>query len=383
MRNLAILGSTGSIGQQTLDVVRAFPKRLKVFALASGNNHALLAKQVAEFKPKLVCCHMPGRKDPLRAIDPGLADVPYAFESIEAIAAHPEVDLVVLATAGKEGLLPLLAAIGAGKTVALANKESLIMAGHLIIAECRHHQARILPVDSEHSAVWQCLRGEKGGVNRLVLTASGGAFRDLKPSELASVSPEEALAHPTWKMGKKVTVDSATLMNKGLEVIEAHWLFGVPYNRIKVVLHPESIIHSMVEFAGGSVKAQMSQPDMRLPIQYALTYPERWPNQSLPHIDWSKQVNLNLRPIDYDRYPCLRLALAAGRKGGTYPAALSAADDVAVDLFLKHRIGFLDIPRIVGEVLEEHQSVSEPSLDQILAADAWAREKAMTLVEKC
>jgi 1-deoxy-D-xylulose-5-phosphate reductoisomerase len=241
------------------------------------------------------------------------------------------------------------------------------------------HQAQILPLDSEHSAIWQCLQGEKSKPQRLFLTASGGPFYRYPQSQLSEVTVEQALQHPTWKMGKKVTIDSATLMNKGLEAIEAHWLFGIPFDHIEILIHPQSIVHSMVEFADGSMKAQLSFPDMRLPIQYALCYPERLPNPELPRLDWSKVQSLNFEPVDYSKFPCLKLAIEAGKLAGTYPAVLCVADEVAVELFLNHRISFTDIPRIVEKTLEQHRSIAQPSLEEILAADAWAREYAQRL----
>jgi len=279
---------------------------------------------------------------------------------------------VVIAISGKAGLSPTLAAIRAKKSIALATKEVLVMAGGIITAEAKRHGVQIMPIDSEPSAIWQCLRGEEEGIARLILTASGGPFRHLSLDELKEVAPQQALAHPTWRMGPKVTIDSATLMNKGFEAIELSWLFDVPIEDIEIVIHPQSIIHSMVEFVDGSIKAQLSPPDMRLPIQYALFYPERLPNK-LPHLDLSNISALTFEPPDLERFPCLKLALEAGRKGGTYPAVLSAADEVAVTLFLEELIGFLDIPKLVAEALEEHQSTPHPSLEDVLAADAWAR----------
>jgi len=299
--------------------------------------------------------------------------------SAEEIASHPEVDLVIVSTAGKSGLSPTLAALQASKTVALANKEVLVMAGEIIVREASLHQAQILPIDSEHSAIWQCLRGEENKPRRLFLTASGGPFYRYSKSQLTEVAPEQALQHPVWKMGRKVTIDSATLMNKGLEVIEAHWLFSFPFDSIEILIHPQSIVHSMVEFMDGSLKAQLSWPDMRLPIQYALSHPQRWSNSELPCLEWSKISSLNFEPVGYDKFPCLKLAADAGKSGGTYPSVLCAADEVAVGLFLGHRIGFIDIAKIVQKTLEQHRSISQPSLEEILVADAWAREYAMKL----
>jgi 1-deoxy-D-xylulose-5-phosphate reductoisomerase len=367
VKRLAILGSTGSIGQQSLDVVRSFPDRFRVVGLGAGRNSTLLAEQIEEFQPKLVSIDSANSPE-------GFRSSKCEILSPEELAAHPDVDLVVMAISGKAGLDPTLTAIRAKKSIALATKEVLVMAGGIITAEAKKHGVQILPIDSEPSAIWQCLRGEEQQVTRLILTASGGPFRHLTTEELRKVTPQQALAHPTWRMGPKITIDSATLMNKGFEAIEISWLFDVPINNIEIVIHPQSIIHSMVEFVDGSTKAQLSPPDMRLPIQYALFYPERLPNK-LPHLDLSSTSTLTFEPPDRGKFPCLRLALEAGEKGGTHPAVLSAADEVAVALFLDERIGFMDIPRLVAEALEGHQSTTHPSLEDVLAADVWARER--------
>ena len=372
IKRLAILGSTGSIGRQTLEVVSTLPDRFRVVGLAAGKNVNLLAKQISQFQPRFVHCedgeaqaHLPSGE--------------YELLSLEEIASHPEVDIVVIATSGKSGLSPTLAAVKAGKKVALANKESLVMAGEIITGEAKLNSAKILPIDSEHSAIWQCLEGETRPAARLILTASGGPFYHYSPVQLKKVSVEQALGHPTWQMGRKVTIDSATLMNKGLEVIEAHWLFDMPFESIGVLIHPQSIVHSMVEFIDGSVKAQLSYPDMRLPIQYALSYPERLANPQLPHLDWSRLSQLTFEQPDLDTFPCLKLAIEAGKKGGTYPAVVCAADEVAVDLFLSQRIKFIDIAHLVEQALEQHQSIAHPTLEEIMMADAWAREKVLKL----
>jgi 1-deoxy-D-xylulose-5-phosphate reductoisomerase len=366
VKRIAVLGSTGSIGRQALDVIRALPHESKVVALTANKNLRLLERQIREFQPDMFWS----------AAKPS-TDCGGQFLLPEDIAGHADVDVVIVATAGKAGLDPVLAALRAGKTVALANKEVLVMAGEIILGEASMHHAQILPIDSEHSAIWQCLRGEQSKPQKLLLTASGGPFYQYSQAQLAEVTPEQALRHPVWKMGKKVTIDSATLMNKGLEVIEAQWLFSVPVDSIQILVHSQSIIHSMVEFADGSLKAQLGCPDMRLPIQYALSYPLRWANSELPRLDWSKINSLDFEPIDYDRFPCLKLAVDAGKSGGTYPAVLCAADEVAVQLFLDHEVGFTDIARIVQETLDQHRSVDQPSLDEILAADNWARECAV------
>ncbi|MCX6023350.1 MAG: 1-deoxy-D-xylulose-5-phosphate reductoisomerase, partial [Chloroflexi bacterium] len=297
---------------------------------------------------------------------------------LEAMARLPEADLVLVATVGRAGLAPTLAALEAGKRVALANKEVLVMAGEAVLDAAHRGGGVLLPVDSEHSAIWQCLQGEtaEGGASRiarLVLTASGGAFRNHTPDELRAVTPEQALRHPNWVMGPKVTVDSASLMNKGFEVIEAHWLFGVPLERIEVLLHRESIVHSLVEFVDGSFKAQLGAPDMRTPLQYALSYPDRWPNPGIPRLDLAALQQLTFAPVEPGRWPCLELALQAARQGQTYPAVLSAADEVAVEEFLAGRIGFLDIPLLIEATLAAHRPTARPSLEETLEADAWAR----------
>jgi 1-deoxy-D-xylulose-5-phosphate reductoisomerase len=301
---------------------------------------------------------------------------------MEEIVTHPDVDIVIIATSGKTGLAPTLAAIRSGKKIALANKEVLVMAGDIIMAAAKRHQAQILPIDSEHSAIWQCLRGEQAEVARLILTASGGPFYHYSPKQLARVTMKEALQHPTWKMGRKVTIDSATLINKGLELIEAHWLFSIPFKKMEVVIHPQSIIHSMVEFTDGTIKAQLSAPDMRFPIQYALSYPERLANPKLPHIDLARLNSLTFETINYSMFPCLQLALDAGKKGGTYPSVLCAADEIAVELFLKQHISFPNIAKIIANTISLHRGIANPNLDEILAADGWARDTALKLTEK-
>jgi 1-deoxy-D-xylulose-5-phosphate reductoisomerase len=373
---IAVLGSTGSIGRQTLDVVRGLRERFRVVGLCAGRNVTLLEEQAREFAPRLVCCDGNGST--------GANVIPFdGFKCapMEAIAADPEVDLVVIATAGKAGLVPTLKALEAGKTVALANKEVLVMAGRLVKEAARRGHGEIRPIDSEHSAIWQVMRGEKNAnIRRLILTASGGALRDKSVEELRNVTPEQALSHPTWQMGRKVTIDSATLLNKGLEAIEARWLFDVPLDRIEIVLHRESIVHSVVEFCDGSLKAQLGTPDMRVPIQVALCYPDRPHLPSVARLDLRQLGELHFAELKLDRYPCLSLALEAGRRGGTYPTVLSAADEVAVEGFLSGRIGFTRIPEIIDETLNAHEGGSDESLDEILAADAWARQYAETLL---
>ena len=377
LKRLAVLGSTGSIGLQTLEVVRALPDRFRIVGLAAGKNLELLDKQINEFKPEFIYYYRdnePEAKVQVRSEYGGSE-----FLKPEDIACHPHVDTVVIAASGRAGLEPTLAAVKAGKNVALANKESLVTAGKIITGEAELSGAHILPVDSEHSAIWQCLNDESNEVSRLILTASGGPFRSYSRERLEKVTVEQALNHPSWRMGDKVTIDSATLMNKGLEVIEAHWLFKMLFDKIEVLVHPQSIIHSMVEFVDGSIKAQMSYPDMRLPIQYALTYPERFPNPRLTRIDWEKVGSFTFEQPDLELFPCLKLAIEAGKSGGTYPAALCAADEAAVKLFLSRRIRFVDIADFVERVLEQHKTISRPSIEEIIEADEWAKNKMLKL----
>ena len=368
---VAILGSTGSIGRQTLDVIRSLPDRFRVVALSAGRNVTLLEEQAREFKPRLICSDR--EADYLRERIGG-NPIRAEWAEMEEMAAHPDVDVVVVGTVGATGLGPSLAAARAGKAIAIANKEVLVMAGQIVTEEARRHGAELRPVDSEHSAIWQCLWGEATeSVERLIITASGGALRDLPPEELERVTAEQALRHPNWQMGKKITVDSATLMNKGLECIEARWLFDIPYERIEVLLHRESIIHSLVEFIDGSVKAQLGVPDMRLPIQCALSYPDRLPGVNVPRLDLKTIGTLTFGIPTAGRYPCLALALEAGRRGGTAPAAMAAADEVAVGHFITGHIGFADIPRAIEDAVSADRHVADPSLDEVLEADQRAR----------
>ncbi len=374
LTRVAVLGSTGSIGCQTLDVIRAHPQRFEVVGLTAWNNVDLLAQQIAEFSPSIVSCANPD------ALQRRTADG-VALGSLTDVACADEVDIIISGVVGKEGLEPVMQALLHGKTVAIANKEAMIMAGGLLQEAARKGGGSIRPVDSEHSAIWQCLAGEDAAsIKRLVITASGGALRDLPLAELEAITPERALAHPNWSMGRKITVDSATLFNKGLEVIEARWLFDIPYDRIDVLMHRESIIHSMVEFVDGSFKAQLSAPDMRQPIQYALSYPERLPTPLKP-VDFAAMGSLRFEPLDLERYPCLGYALAAGSRGGTFPAALAAADEEAVNAFLTGHLRFLDIPRLLSDTLEEYVSTDETSLEAVLAADTWGRGFATAWIE--
>ncbi|MBI4218613.1 MAG: 1-deoxy-D-xylulose-5-phosphate reductoisomerase [Chloroflexi bacterium] len=370
VRRVAVLGSTGSIGTQTLDVVRAFPGAFDVVALSAGRNLSLLAEQAREFKPRFIHCG-----DGALPSGDGYRRV----GSLEELALLDEVDLVVVATVGAAGLKPTLAALKAGKPVALANKEVIVMAGRQVMEAAHSSSAEILPVDSEPSAVWQCMFGETARVRRLVITASGGAFRGRDWDSLSNVSPEEALKHPTWKMGRKITIDSATLANKAFEVIEAHYLFDVPYENIEVVIHRQSIVHSMVEFDDGCVKAQIGPPDMRYPIQVALFHPERLPNPRLPRFDAGAVGSLTFEPLDPARYPCFALVLQYGKMGGTWPAALAGADEAAVDMFLGGAVNFTSIPRIIQSTLAAHKPVEDPNLDEVIEASEWASSYARSL----
>ncbi len=381
-RRIALLGSTGSIGRQTLDIVRCFPAQFQVVALAARSNVELLAQQAQEFHPELVACFA-DTPEVERAARTALPGVLVGEQGLLAVATHPDVDIVVAATSGLVGLHPTLAAIRAGKTIALANKETLVMAGHLVMQAAREQGVSLLPVDSEHSAIWQCLRGEKTSeVRRLILTASGGPFRKATPEEVRAVTVEQALAHPTWHMGPKITIDSATLMNKGLEVIEAHWLFDIPYECIEVVIHPESIIHSMVEFADGSIKMQASLPSMHLPIQHALSYPARLDTAGtglVRELRWPDVARLNFENLDMERFPCFKLARQAANYGGTYPSVLVGADEEAVALFRAGQLSFPGIAQLIETVLERHQPIATPDIPAILETTAWARKTAREL----
>jgi 1-deoxy-D-xylulose-5-phosphate reductoisomerase len=347
-----------------------------VVGLAAGRNADLLIEQTAEFQPRYVACVETG------GLQSKLGAVSAKVVSMAEMATAPEVDIAVSAVVGKDGLAPTLAALEAGKTVALANKEAMVMAGGLLMEAARRGGGEIRPVDSEHSAIWQCLAGEDAcGVRRLILTASGGALRDRPVAELESITPEEALAHPNWHMGRRITIDSASLFNKGIEVIEAHWLFDLPYDQIDVVLHRESIIHSMVEFVDGSLKAQLSAPDMRLPLQYALFYPERRP-LDLAGVDFAKLGALHFGELDAERYPCLGIALAAGRRGGTYPAAIAAADEEAVNAFLEGRLAFTAIAALLADTLAKHVPSNTAGLEEVMAADDWGRRFATEWISK-
>ena len=372
-KRVLVLGSTGSIGRQTLDVIRANPSAFTVAGLAAGRNVDALAAQIAEFQPPAAYCSdggAAGRVSDGTRIFSGADGLTQLVWAVDA-------DVVAVGTPGLAGARAVMAALERGQDVALANKEILVMAGDLVMQTAAAHGAAVLPTDSEHSAVWQCLRGEdETAVRRLILAASGGPFRTASERELADVTPAQALRHPTWSMGAKITVDSATLLNKGLEVIEAHWLFGLPYAQIEVVIHPQSIVHALVEFADGAVKAQLSHPDMRLPIQHALSYPARLPTP-WGGLDFARAPVLEFFAPDDARFPCLALARQAADTGGTAPTALCAADQAAVELFLAGKIGFLDVPRLIAGALADHASAPVESVDHVLTVAEETRRRLL------
>ncbi|MBD1928545.1 1-deoxy-D-xylulose-5-phosphate reductoisomerase [Trichocoleus sp. FACHB-90] len=387
MKAIALLGSTGSIGTQTLDIVAQYPDQFRIVGLAAGRNVEMLAAQIRQFRPSIAAiCEeekLSQLKEAIKDLDPQPVLLAGQAGVIE-VARYNDAQIVVTGIVGCAGLLPTIAAIEAGKDIALANKETLIAGGPVVLPLVEKYGVKLLPADSEHSAIFQCLQGVKmGGLRRILLTASGGAFRDLPVEKLATVKVADALKHPNWSMGKKITIDSATLMNKGLEVIEAHFLFGMDYDHIDIVIHPQSIIHSLIELQDTSVLAQLGWPDMRLPLLYALSWPERI------HTDWQqldlvKAGNLTFKEPDHQKYPCMQLAYTAGRAGGSMPAVLNAANEQAVALFLEEKIEFLDIPRCIEYVCDRHQSDNRPnpSLDDIVAADEWARQEVLAAREK-
>lgn len=386
MKAITLLGSTGSIGTQTLDIVAQYPEQFRIVGLTAGRNVTLLAQQIRQFRPEIVAI---GDEDKLQELQEAIADIDYqpmilvGETGVVEVARYGDAEAVVTGIVGCAGLLPTIAAIQAGKDIALANKETLIAGGPVVNPLIEKHGVKILPADSEHSAIFQCLQGVlPGGLRRIILTASGGSFRDLPIEKLAEVTVADALKHPNWSMGQKITIDSATLMNKGLEVIEAHYLFGMNYDDIDIVIHPQSIIHSLIELQDTSVLAQLGWPDMRLPLLYALSWPERI------HTDWKpfdlvKSGDLTFREPDHEKYPCMQLAYAAGRAGGSMPAVLNAANEQAVALFLEEKIQFLDIPKLIEKACDKHQpdNCESPGLDDILAADKWARQEVLEASE--
>lgn len=376
MKKVLILGSTGSIGTQTLDVIRQNPDYFKVVGLVCGSNVGLLEKQIEEFKPKYVGAYKKGEGERGK----GKVKQYFGEEGILEIIATADYDLVVVAISGAAGLKPAFAAIRRGRDVALATKEVMVLAGELVNQELKKHKVNLFPIDSEHSAIWQSLRsGQNKEIEKIILTCSGGPFKNKKRQDLVEVTVEQALGHPTWKMGRKITIDSATLMNKGLEVIEAKWLFNVEVNQIEVVIHPQSILHSAVTFHDGSTIGQMGLPDMRTPIQYALSYPKRlrnnFPRMSLPEI-----IQLDFSKPDLKTFPCLQLAYDALKSGGTMTTVLNAVDEVAVAAFLDQKIKFLEIPEIINTVMRKHKLIKKPSLENIVDADQWARKKAQECI---
>jgi 1-deoxy-D-xylulose-5-phosphate reductoisomerase len=376
MKKVVLLGSTGSIGTSTIKVADDLPDRIRIVGLAAGNNLELLLEQTRRHKPEAISINDPQKAKEARDRVGTAAEVFCGAEGLLKLATLPSADIVLIAIVGTAGLQPALAAIRAGKDIAVASKEILVMAGEIVMSEARKYGVRVLAVDSEHSAIFQCLDEKPGSsVRNLWLTASGGPFRKTPKEEFAGITVERALKHPSWVMGKKITIDSATLFNKGLEMIEARWLFDVEMGRVKVVVHPQSVVHSMVEFVDGAIIAQLSTPDMCLPIQYALTYPERAASERV-QTNLAKLGSLTFEEPDVERFPSLNLARRAGETGGTLPAVLNAANEVAVDAYVNRRITFPQITEIVGRTMNRHEVVGHPTLEQILAADAWARGEA-------
>ena len=381
MKHISLLGSTGSIGKQTLEVVAANPDKLKVRALAAHRSDELLEQQIRQFEPDIAVLSDKDAAARLAARYHGRTRILAGDEGLLAAATYDGADTVLASMVGYAGLRPTLAAIECGKNIALANKETLVAAGSLVMAAVRKHGVSLTPVDSEHSAIFQSLRGgAEKEVKRLIVTASGGPFRGKKRSELENVTLAQCLKHPNWSMGPKVTLDSSTLANKGLEVMEAHWLFDMPYDKIDVVVHPQSIVHSLVEFCDGSVIAQLGEPDMRLPIQYALSWPDRF-DYSFEQLDLVKAASLTFEAPDLEAFPSLKIAVDCGKAGGTLPCAFNAANEEAVNAFLHDKIKYLDIPYITAAVTQAHDNVAAPQIEDIEQADAWARAEAQRVIE--
>jgi 1-deoxy-D-xylulose-5-phosphate reductoisomerase len=383
MKKISILGSTGSIGVNALEIIARYPDKFQVVALAGGSNTAKMEEQILRFSPELASVKAPELAERLKDLLPRRTTrILSGMEGLLAVASHPEAEMVISALVGSVGLLPTLTALRAQKILALANKESLVMAGEILIRETRERGVPILPIDSEHSAIFQALAGHRReDIKRIILTASGGPFLNTPLEKLPEVTPQQALNHPLWRMGKKVTIDSASLMNKGLEVIEAHWLFGVPASKIEVHIHPQSVVHSMVEYIDGSVIAQLALPDMRGPIAYALSYPERL-DLKLPALNLFEIRQLTFSPVDPERFPALGLAYRALEEGGTMPAVLNAANEVAVEAFLEGRLGFRQISRLIRETMDRHHPQEKGNLEDILRAHAWAREEAQQMIDR-
>lgn len=376
MKRIAILGSTGSIGTQAIDVISLRPEEFQIEALTAGHNIELLLQQAQKYQPKVISVATKDLADRIKPLLPSTTKVYYGEQGLYEAAAVSEADFVISALVGSQGLKPTLAAIEAGKTIGLANKETLVSAGHIVTKLAAKHKAPIIPIDSEHSAIFQCLNGEsRSEISKIIITASGGSFRDRSRHELEGVTVKEALNHPNWSMGAKITIDSATMVNKGLEVIEAHWLFQLPYDQIDVLLHPQSIIHSLVEFVDSSVIAQLGNPDMRVPIQYALSYPHRW-EAPAEKLSLEQIGRLDFKAMDYERYPCLRMAYECGTIGGSLPAVFNAANEIAVARFLQGEISFLQIEQVIYDRIEAHQVIKSPSIEEIYSIDLETRRLA-------
>ncbi len=380
MKHISLMGATGSIGTQTLDIIKEHPSEFKLVAMSVGQNIDLTRKIMKDFRPELVSVSEKSSAETLRTEFPGVT-IMYGNEGLTAVAVHHKADILVNAVLGSVGLTPTLQAIKEGKAIAIANKETLVTAGHLVMEEAKRNQVSLLPVDSEHSAIFQALQGEnEKNIEKLILTASGGSFRDRTRKELENVTVKEALNHPNWSMGAKITIDSATMMNKGLEVIEAHWLFSIGYEKIEVLLHKESIIHSMIEFHDSSIIAQLGTPDMRVPIQYALTYPDRLSLPSANHLNLAEIGKLHFQEMDLERFRCLHLAYEAGKAGGTMPTVLNAANEAAVAAFLDGKISFLKIEELIEKALSIHTNISNPDLLTIQEVDTEARRFVNSLI---
>ena len=380
MKHLSILGSTGSIGTQTLDIVRQFPNEFKIVGLTSNKNSDLLLKQIKEFKPKAVAIMDKSKVDDL--LNFSSCQVYSGIDGLNKIASLQECDNVVNSLVGSIGIEPTYHAIKNKKNIALANKETLVAAGSVIMEEIKKNNTNLMPIDSEHSAIFQCLNGENiNEVEKITITCSGGPFKNYNQEQLQSVTVQDALKHPTWNMGAKITIDSATLMNKGFEVIEAHWLYGIPYEKIKIVIHPQSIIHSLVEFNDKSVIAQLGLPDMKIPIQYALSYPKRFQNDS-KSLDLIEIKSLEFREPNFEKFPCLKYAYEAGATVGTLPAVMNAANEVAVWAFLDNKIRFLDIQRLIRRMMNEHKIIKNPNLNEILEADRKTKDETKKIIEE-
>ncbi len=385
MKNIYLLGATGSIGTQTLDVIRMHPEAFRLIAFSSGRNIELTKQIIEEFQPAYVSVMEEESAMTLEALYPNV-EFGYGAQGLESVATYQTdlggEDFVVTAVMGSVGLLPTLKAIEMGRNIGIANKETLVTAGHLVMEKAKQHGVKLLPVDSEHSAIYQCLQGEDAkAIKKLIITASGGSFRDYTREMLKEVTLEQALNHPNWSMGAKFTIDSATMMNKGLEVIEAHWLFDMPYERIETILHRQSIIHSMVEFEDTSIIAHLGTPDMRIPIQFAMSYPERMDLKQGKSLNLAEVGTLEFKPMDFERFPCLKMAYEAGMQGGSCPTVLNAANEAAVDLFLRNKISFLEIETVVAEALNKHQKIDHPSLEQILQLDQEVRRDILAKYE--